>query len=230
MKETKKQPIIGIVTCFDDGYRLPLSSSSLYIRRDYSRAIASVGAVPVLLNPDMPIDYIVELCDGVVISGGEDIEPEIYGGAPNLYPKEPSERTLWEFELLKKCDKFKLPVLGVCYGMQLLAVNYGGAIHQDIETEVPECINHNNTTHKVIFTEDFLGYSQGEQAVVNSRHHQAVASLPDGFVACAESSDGVIEAMKGRGHFGVQWHSEADETSRHIYRTFVDYCQKTASG
>lgn len=218
--------MIGIVPCLDEGYRLPQSSASMYVRRDYSRAIASVGATPVLLNPDMSLDFIMELCDGIVISGGEDIDPGLYGGAPNLYPKEPRERTLWEFELLKKCDEKDVSVLGVCYGMQLLAVHYGGALHQDIETEVPECINHNKTMHEVHFTEDFLGYDAGHKAVVNSRHHQAVASLPDGFVVCAEASDGVIEAMKGRGHYGVQWHSEADETSRHIYHAFVEHCQK----
>ena len=211
--------------CFDEGYRLPQADESFYIRRDYSRALASVGAVPILLNPDMPVDTIFDLCDGIIISGGEDIDPKLYKGADNLYAKEPRERTQWEFELLDRCDTEKVPVLGICYGMQLLAVHYGGALHQDIEIEIPESIKHNKTRHRVIFTDDFLGYSRGYKAVVNSRHHQAVARIPEGFVVCAEASDGVIEAMKGRGHFGVQWHAEADETSTHIYRAFVEQCQ-----
>ncbi|MDQ5963534.1 MAG: putative glutamine amidotransferase [Patescibacteria group bacterium] len=178
-----------------------------------------------LLNPEMPMSYIMELCDGIVIAGGEDIEPSLYGGANNMYPKEPIERSQWEFGLIKECDKQKVPILGICYGMQLLAVYYGGALHQDIATEVPESINHNRTLHNVRFREDFLGFEAGSNVVVNSRHHQAVAVVPDGFLVCAEASDGVIEAIQGRGHFGVQWHSEADETSRHIYRLFVEHCQ-----
>ena len=110
--------------------------------------------------------------------------------------------------------------------MQLLAVYNGGALHQDLETEVPNSINHNKTIHEVVFQEPFLGFRVNSRHSVESRHHQAVSLLPDNFRVCATAPDGIIEAIAGEHCYGIQWHPESDETGVHIYRAFVEYCQK----
>ncbi len=220
----KNKPVIGITPAFDEAIKLPQSEKTLYLRRTYTSVLESVGAIPLILNPEMQLEYITQLCDGIVISGGEDLQPQYYNGPENLYIGEPKERTEWEFALLKLCEKQQKPVLGICYGMQLLAVYNGGVLHQDIETEVPNSINHNITRHEIIFKENFLGFSQSQRHVVESRHHQAVSLLPDNFRVCATAPDGIIEAIAGDNCFGLQWHPESDETGVHIYRAFVEYC------
>jgi len=110
--------------------------------------------------------------------------------------------------------------------MQILVLYNGGVLHQDIETEVPNSINHNITTHDIVFHESFLGFKAKQRHSVESRHHQAVSLLPDNFRVCATAPDGIIEAIAGDNCFGLQWHPESDETGVHIYRAFVEYCQK----
>lgn len=222
----KNKPVIGITPAFDEAMKIQESQKTLYLRRTYTTVLESVGAIPVILNPDMPLEYIVELCDGIVISGGEDVDPAYNLGREFLHLKEPKERTDWEFSLLKLCEKQQTPVLGICYGMQILVLYNGGALHQDIETEVPNSINHNITTHDVVFHEPFLGFAEKQRHSVESRHHQAVSLLPDNFRVCASAPDGIIEAIAGNNCYGIQWHPESDETGIHIYRAFVEQCQK----
>lgn len=226
MAGKRKQPVIGITPSFDEASKLPLSKETVYLRRTYTKILESVGAIPLILNAEMPLEYIMSLCDGIVISGGEDIDPELYGARETIFPKEPRDRAEWEFQLLRLCEKQHTPVLGVCYGMQLLAVYNGGALHQDIQTEIPNCVNHNRTNHEITFLEDFLGFSEGTTHTVESRHHQAVSMLPQNFRIAATAPDGVIEAMAGEGCWGIQWHPESDETGIHIYRAFVEHCMQ----
>lgn len=184
--------------------------------------------MPVVITPDTPLNHIMDLCDGIVISGGEDIPAEVYGGERLLTVPEPLERIMWERMLIDRCEEQSVPLLGVCYGMQLLALHYGGALYQDIETEVADGANHVKTAHLVKFTEDFLGFARDDQAEVASRHHQAVATLPDRFSLSAVSSDGVIEGMSSELMYGTQWHPESDTTGPTIYSSFVDLCAKRA--
>lgn len=124
----------------------------------------------------MLIDEVVMLCDGIVISGGRDIDPARYGEErlPEVVRTEPGERFIWETQLIEACDEANVPILGVCYGMQRLNMHYGGSLLQDIPREYPETIGHKNTEHDVIFHDDFLGIDKGSARRVASRHHQAV--------------------------------------------------------
>jgi len=202
------------------------------LRRVYTEVLASVGATPLVLNVDMTVDEVLGLCDGIVLSGGEDIYPKLYGGKSLINPEEPRVRTNWEIKLLQACRKRDVPVLGICYGMQLLAVTFGGSLHQDIATEIPDAITHyepvhnRSVKHKVTFSEDFLGFTAGERPWIASRHHQAVSRLPDGFRTTAIARDGVIEAMQCGNMYGIQWHPESDETGVEVYRSFVERCLK----
>ncbi len=216
--------VIGITPAFDEGVKLPASQASLYLRREYARVIGEVGAIPLILSPDMPMEYILAHCDGIVISGGEDIPAEVYGGQELLTVPEPLERVMWERLLIDACEAVGKPVLGVCYGMQLLTLHYGGSLYQDIATEVEASIEHKGVPHDVRLMDDFLGLKKGHSYTVASRHHQAVAMLPDTFALCATAPDGVIEAMAGSRMYGVQWHPESDATGATIYRAFVSVC------
>ena len=225
MSKTKR-PVIGIIPSFDEGNNIPAGGdvARMYLRHEYTSNIADVGALPLILNPHMPIESIIELCDGIVISGGEDIEPHLYGEQPMASARfnEPESRYVWEAEVIHACDQATLPILGICYGMQRLNVHYGGTLMQDIATDRPDNIGHDKTVHEVTFRAPFL--SMRGKHLVASRHHQAIDRLADGMEIVAEAPDGIIEAVAGYGHFGIQWHPESDKTGIHVYQAFVDYC------
>ena len=223
------RPTIGIVPSFDMGegavYFPGPKTERIYIRTEYSHVLVSVGALPIILSPDMPLEMITDLCDGVVISGGFDIDAALYGQTPATEaPVEPIKRFMWEERLIAACDESKIPILGICYGMQRLNVYYGGTLLQDIPSLLPDSIEHNDSEHQIEFFQKFLGIKPHEIHHVASRHHQAVNSLAEGFTVAAEAPDGIIEAVEGRGHFGMQWHHESDSTGIHIYRAFIEHC------
>lgn len=220
-----KKPVIGVTPAFDEGIKLPASRASLYLRRDYTLAIAASGAIPIILAPDMSAEEAFELCDGLVISGGEDIPAEVYGGNELHTATEPQERVAWERSLIDMFSVSDKPILGVCYGMQLLAVHYGGELYQDIAQEVGGAVRHVGVQHEIDLCADFLGLTRGHRATVASRHHQAVAILPEQFKPCAKASDGVIEAMSYGNIYGVQWHPESDDTGSLIYKAFAETCR-----
>jgi putative glutamine amidotransferase len=201
-----------------------------FIRLEYGEQVRKAGGEPVFLDNFISPAAAVRLCQGFIISGGEDIDPSLYGQEPkHIKLAEPIERTLWERQLIDECDSFERPILGICYGAQLLNVHYGGTLYQDIQSEQGSAMGHGTSTkaalHTVTFEHNLLGYQVGEQVSSASRHHQAVRDLAPGFTAVAHADDGIIEAIAGRGHFGIQWHAESDETANRIYSEFMKLCQ-----
>jgi len=235
----QQHPIIGIVPSFDEGNVIidgGPRAKRVYIRRDYLETLASVGAVPIIITPEMPFERLVSVCDGIVISGGHDIESRNYGEDPLPeidYEKaddrwlEPADRYEWEKSLIELCDKNNIPILGICYGMQRLNIHYGGSLIQDIELEYGTTIPHALGDHTVTFVDNFLGIKKGAQRNVPSRHHQAVARLAVGAKICARTDDGIVEAITMRNHYGMQWHPESDISGVHVYRAFVERCIET---
>lgn len=227
---TTKQPVIGIVPSFDEGTVVsggPSGIKRVFLRRDYMESIARVGAVPLILSPEMPIESIMQLCDGVVISGGYDIDPVRYNEEPlpEIRELEPAERFDWERLLIEACDAANLPILGICYGLQRLNIHYGGSLVQDIPREIGTAVSHDNVEHEVTFTHDFLGIAAGESRVVASRHHQALGRVAEAVLVCATARDGIVEAARiNDRHYGMQWHPESDETGAHVYRLFIEDC------
>lgn len=229
----KNYPVIGIVPTFDEGLVIqvpPTGIQCVHLRRDYLKSIIGVGAIPLQLSPEFTLEQITDICDGVVMSGGFDIDPHFYEEEriPELHILEPAERFEWERGLIDACDKHNVPVLGICYGLQRLNVHYGSSLIQDIPRMLgDEAMDHFETEHEIVFTDDFLGISTGEKRKVASRHHQALGRIGDGVEVCAVAPDGIIEAARvGERHYGMQWHPESDETGAHMYRAFVEHCER----
>lgn len=200
-----------------------------FVRREYGQAVMTAGGQPIFLDNTINPRVAAELCDGVIISGGDDIYPKIYGQKPaSTFPYEPTERTLWERRLIEACDHAGVRVLGVCYGMQVLNVHYGGTLYQDIHKEQGTTMQHGSQTtsdmQRVTFAKDFLSFAKGDSVQTAHRHHQAVKQLGKGFTSIAKTDDGIVEAIAGHGHFGIQWHSESDGTAPDIYGAFVALC------
>jgi putative glutamine amidotransferase len=228
MGKKHKQPIIGISMCLDErlvrkGVRYSI------IRSEYARSVRAAGGQPIFLENHIDPAVAAELCDGIIISGGEDIDPALYGQKQTMqHAIEPSERTVWERKLIDACDKQGIHILGVCYGSQLLNFHYGGSLRQDIASEQTGALDHGSSDGSVMqrvkFAQDFLSFSKGDSVETAHRHHQAINKLAKGFDIAAETGDGVVEAIAGHGHYGIQWHSESDGTAPAIYGAFVALC------
>lgn len=223
------QPVIGITMCYDNNDLINKGVEYNYVRREYSEAVRAAGGQPLFLDPGIDPLVAAKLCDGIVISGGEDIDPVLYGqiqqGSADL---EPRRRTDWERELIDACDEWSRPILGICYGEQLLNVHYGGTLHQDVNEDLESHVDHGTSQqaamHTVTFAQDFLGFKGGDKVTVAARHHQAVHKVAPGFQVIARADDGGIEAIMGRGHVGVQWHAESDHTAQNVYGAFIAHC------
>lgn len=221
----KKLPVIGILSERNPGEILPFYETTGH----YIEQVERAGGLPVQLplslrtGPAHLAEW-VRLCDGVLLPGGDDIDPSFYGAAPlHGFELKLSEAQLRsqrnELDFIRMAADAGLPMLGICLGMQALAVAFGGALYQDVPTEFPGAVCHHQddhtrgaATHDVtIVPGTLLASLCGASAVeTNSFHHQAVRTVPAPFVCAASASDGLIEAMEApaRRMIGVQWHPE----------------------
>lgn len=213
-------PLIGLTTYREQARWGVWDQPADLLPAGYAKAIEAAGGVPVLLPPSTPYDEaaaaVVARVDGVVISGGADV-------APQRYDEDPHDRTTnwredrdsWELALLAAADDAALPVLGVCRGMQVMAVHAGGSLDQ----HVPDLVGHDgHNPSPGVFGETTVSLAPGSQLAslvgtaqkVHCHHHQSVRHHP-GFTAVAWSEDGVVEAMEAGGgplRIAVQWHPE----------------------
>ena len=242
------KPIIGITAdTLNEPTRVINLQNADYAPRDIKEAIHKAGGVPIILPfpedvsqaPELA-SQLIEFVDGLILPGGTDVDPTLFGEEPifelgrtNLL------RDVFELEMVKAAVASEKSVFGICRGLQLINVAFGGTLWQDLHTQSPESfIKHSQeaagglpTHHIQIDKENFLFDILGKQAYVNSRHHQAVKKLADGFVSTAKAADSVIEAIEDskRRIFAVQWHPEnmafTDEKQFQIFDHFVKSCQ-----
>jgi putative glutamine amidotransferase len=220
------RPIVGVTT-----YREPASWGqwdsvpATLLPATYARAVTAGGATPVLLPPYGIADDFAELVsrlDGLIIAGGSDINPSRYGRDPEpLTAGWRDERDVSELALLTAAADIDLPTLGICRGMQLMAVHAGGTLFQ----HVPDIVGnddhspgpgryHDNPVTLVRGTR--LAEILGAEAVAHCHHHQAVQHYP-GFDAAAHTPDGLVEGIDHtdrRFWVGVQWHPETGTDPR----------------
>jgi len=224
----KESPVIGITVSLDHGKKIRKGHDYLYVKRAYSEAVRKAGGQPILISPDMTAEVAARICDGIIISGGDDIPPSLYGEqALAEINQESSERISWERRLLDILAPAERPLLGVCYGLQLINVHFGGSLYQDIPSDFKDALDHGGlgktASHQVTISEASSLFSLfGRATVVCSTHHQAIKKLAPGFLIAAESEDGIIEAIEWKNTLAVEWHPEADDTGDAIYRLLVE--------
>ncbi len=220
-----------------------------FLNEPYVLGVREAGGLPLLVTPaheGESLHALYELLDGLLLTGGEDVDPARYGEArAHATVETVSERDAMEFQLLEWARRDALPVFAVCRGIQLLNVALGGTLYQDLPTERPETLLHDQSraappvprpepSHEVtVLAGSFLGDLVGAGPIaVNSMHHQGIKALAPALLPVGFAPDGLIEAVEANDPapssflVGVQWHPEelalgGDLTARRLFEAFV---------
>jgi len=222
-----KKPVIGI--------NANLTDDKKYIRlyHDYCTAILKAGGIPFVIpslklsnstfRNNKLLEEIIGKIDGLLLSGGDDLSPACYDEKPlkGKIKLIPDTKQIFDLQLTKSAFRKKIPILGICYGIQLLNVALGGDLFQDIPSQMKTAGIHTNTFHKVYICEGTLLYRIMRQKTirVNSLHHQAIKTPGKNLMINARSEDCIIEGVEIPYHLkknysynkfcmGVQWHPE----------------------
>src|SRR5438874_6501740 len=239
----QNRPRIGITM------RIELETERFYLARYYSEAVEAAGGLPVHIPLIPRADFIrgvVEGLDGVLLPGSDsDVDPQRYRREPHprlgaVHPVKDETDLL----LLAEIEERAMPLFAICFGIQVLNVFRGGTLIQDIPSQLPNAINHqqgaprDRHSHSVRLLEDStIGQLAGaENAPVNSHHHQALDELGRELVATAWSSDGIVEGVEDprddRFVLGVQWHPELgwenDQFARSLFNRFIEEASEFA--
>ncbi len=239
---TLNKPIIGItLDNAVNGAKLSYSPKPWYaLRKCYSRILEEKGAIPILLPYNEDIDSLIDLIDGLLIPGGDDdINPELYGEKINSkYVNINDPRASFELKLIAKAKAKKIPVFGICNGMQIMNVFYGGTLYQHLPDEYKTDIEHAQkvpshiATHEIIIDQNSeLGkIAKTERVMVNSTHHQAIKKLGPNLIVSASADDGIIEGIEDASYpfmVGVEWHPEHlnSELDHNLFKEFIEYAK-----
>ena len=247
-----KKPIIGISASmiYEEKDELFLGDKYSCVAYSYVDAVYKSGGIPVTLPILKDVSAIreqVKLLDGLILSGGRDVDPNFYGEEPmekleSIFP----ERDVHEMALIKAAIDLKKPIFAICRGMQILNVTYGGTLYQDISYAPGEHIKHYQigspyqATHSIKidkYSTLFRMADKLEIERVNSFHHQALKQVAKGLRVVATAPDGIIEAVENEdGAFiiGVQFHPEMmfDKSTfaRGIFKKFINICIENKPG
>ena len=232
------KPIIGVSSS--------LKMDLMTVPLENIQAVTAFGGVPIVL-PNLvgdEINTIANMLDGLLLTGGGDIDPTLFGEEPHVgLGSITPERDFFEINLIQKMLELNKPILGICRGAQILNIAVGGDMFQDIYSQNDRTLLQHDqqaprwhASHFVDVTKDSLlnKITQVDRFKVNSYHHQANRLVPVGFQVSAVSSDRIIEAIESIEHdfvLGVQWHPETllpkkDIVSEKIMGSFIAACQK----
>lgn len=229
------KPVIGILPLFD------LEKGREWMLRNYPEAVFRSGGIPLILPHTDDKERLRELLgtvDGVLFTGGPDVDPRVYGEEPDPTVKVSSERDAMELSLLPMAIDAGIPVFCICRGEQLLNVALGGTLWQDLPSMRDCGVDHNQSgehyAHRnAVLPSTPLASLIGEREIlVNSLHHQAIKALAPALMPMAVSEDGLVEAVympEKSFVWGVQWHPErsfdVSEDSRKIFAAFISACK-----
>jgi putative glutamine amidotransferase len=236
-----KKPVIGITLNEElevANYRWPSSRTFDYLNKAYHYAIEKSGGLPIGLFNTMSKsaagDYLDKV-DGLVLTGGPDVESKLYGQAQHHTSSQPTKvRDRFELDLIEQAMKRKLPIFCICRGHQLLNVASGGDLYQDLKLIGKKTVRHKRISpaidadHQVTLNEDTLLYKliKAKRITVNSSHHQTICNLGRGLKIAATSADGVIEAVELADYpflLSVQWHPERIIQRAHARKLFTAF-------
>jgi len=239
------RPVIGLTTYLERAKTGVWDVPAAFLPKVYFEAVTRAGGIAVLLPPQ-PVDAavadrVLDTLDGLIITGGKDVDPARYGQEPHATTDEPRpDRDAWEDALLTAAIERGLPFLGICRGLQVLNVSLGGTLHQHL----PDVIGSTRynagygrfsenavEVHAGTVTGDLL--DDAAALAVHSYHHQAVDELADGLVVSARSDDGTIQAVElAAVPFGVavQWHPEENADDLRLFAGLVEAAQDYRAG
>ncbi|HEU5209309.1 MAG TPA: gamma-glutamyl-gamma-aminobutyrate hydrolase family protein [Longimicrobiales bacterium] len=237
-------------TCIDEGGTYQRPAVAIY--ESYINALEAVGLATVLITPahsPQAVRALMNACAGLVLSGGEDVDPARYGAEPSpALGSVNRRRDEVEFNALEYALQQQMPVLGICRGAQVINVAMGGTLFQDLATERPGPVLHQQRedwgqrTHcaSVVTGSRLHEIVQNEELFINSYHHQAIRDVAPGLSVVARAEDGMVEAVEGRDQpwlVGVQWHPERYEAStpgndpdRLLFQAFAEVLHGAVAG
>ena len=238
MIDRKADPLIGLTPLWDK------AKQRYWMFPDYMERIRDAGGIPVILPMcDSPedMDRSLQKLDGILFTGGPDIDPAIYGSYDDTGTVDVcAKRDAFELPLMRRARELQIPTLCICRGIQILNVALGGTIYEDIPSQYTTELHHmqqlpfSDPSH-IVTIETGTALSdlvKTDQIWVNSCHHQAIRRLADGLVASAKATDGLIEAVELLGEvfcMGVQWHPERlpkdNPSSTAIFTAFIKACR-----
>jgi len=239
-KMTSRKPIIGITPGIDYG------ENKLYINNGYMEAIRLAGGLPVLLPLTDDVEFLkntIARFDGILLSGGSDVDAKYWGEPNYTYGGEISPlRDEMEIFTAKEAIASDKPILGICRGCQVMNIALGGTIYQDIYEEQKGKLLYKHSqnapkwypTHEIYIEKDTKVFKAHKEEIirVNSFHHQAIKDVAPGFIVSSRCGDGIIESIEHTSckfAVGVQWHPEVmwekDATHLKLFIKFVSSCQ-----
>jgi putative glutamine amidotransferase len=215
--------VIGLTTYLERAQTGVWDTAAAFLPKVYFEAVSRAGGIAVLLPPQ-PVDAqiaarVLDGLDGLIITGGKDVDPARYGQEAHPATDEPRrDRDAWEDALLTEAVERGLPFLGICRGAQLLNVALGGTLHQHLP-EVVGSLRYSqgggmfSANEVEVVADSALSGLLGPTITVKSYHHQAIDTLAEGLVVTARTDDGTVQAVELPGvpfGIGVQWHPEED--------------------
>lgn len=231
-----RPPVIGLTTYLEQAKQGVWDVRAAFLPQQYFDAVTASGGIAVLLPPqparEAVADAVLDGLDGLILTGGLDVQPELYGAArhPLTDPARP-DRDAWELALFRGAEERRMPVLAICRGLQLVNVARGGTLHQHL----PEAIG--TDRHRIgggVFANNTVAVQSGSALAaligdgafdVHSYHHQGVDRVGEGLTVTATDEVGLVQAFESTGEgyvVGVQWHPEENVEDRRLFAGLVD--------
>jgi gamma-glutamyl-gamma-aminobutyrate hydrolase PuuD len=223
------RPVIGVTTYLVPAAWGAWNMEAALVPADYVRAVVAAGGAPLLVPPGAPVTETLDAVDGLVFSGGSDLDPELYGAEAHAETVGfIRERDDFELSLMRAALERDLPMLAICRGSQVLNVALGGDLEQhvpdrvgtELHREVPGVFSEHDVD---VLPGTRLGAILGDRHDVKSHHHQGFGRLGTGLQEAARAPDGTLEALEDpsrRFTLGVLWHPEAGE-DRALFEALV---------